>query len=173
MILLGFWIAYILSSSCWFVALMGKLILSFKNVLRTVGRRKAHYCDCSDPCVLVKRNQGCGQEKSGYDDQGITASGPMFWGHEEQTLLRSVSWKRQLLSLKMRAKHCWSWGTELNSWQWHFLSGTCLAFSKVSMTERPAPLCQQIPRPWIERQSSGEKVRKKNAGVLSSVLVNA
>ena len=40
----GYWIAYILSSSCLFVALMGKLILSFKKVLRTVGRSKAHYC---------------------------------------------------------------------------------------------------------------------------------
>lgn len=31
-------------SSCLFVALMGKLILSFKNVLRTVERSKDHYC---------------------------------------------------------------------------------------------------------------------------------
>lgn len=28
--------------------------------------------------------------------------------------------------------------------------GACLAFSKVSLSECPAPLCQLILRPWIE-----------------------
>lgn len=79
MILQATRVAYVLSSSCLFVALMGKLILSFKNVLRTTGRSKAHYCKT---VLLLARYSRDADEmqtrKSGSDGQVITASGLPF-----------------------------------------------------------------------------------------------
>lgn len=54
---------------------MGKLILSFKNVLRTVGRSKARYCKTVLILACYLRETSGADEKDG---QVITASGVPF-----------------------------------------------------------------------------------------------
>lgn len=61
----GYRIAYILSSSCLFVALTGKLILSFENVLRTIGRSKARYCKTVLILACYSRGASDADEKEG------------------------------------------------------------------------------------------------------------
>lgn len=100
----GYWIASILSSSCLLVALMSKLILSFRNVLSTVGRSKAHYCRAAP--ILAgysgKNSNADKNEGSWCPDEHRTFNFECM----ERALLGSGSWKRQLHVLKMGLKSC-------------------------------------------------------------------